>query len=998
MINITETIYKRFVREDTGFDRQPNISLVRATAQKLDAWLTRWISPRAKSATNILDVDIASIGVDSLEAVQLVCDLERELAHGLPETLLWDSATIGDFVQGVIRHIGTAAKCKDSAGSSAVKDISFRHRYGQYINPYLGRKLEQIKLDKTFVKGQGCYIYDQYGYEYLDFMSQYGALPFGHHPQQIWDAIRELELDKEPIFAQPSLLHSAGLLAEQLIAIAPGNLAYATFTNSGAESIEAAIKMCRQRTGRNGILATLKGFHGKTLGALSATGKREYQAPFGLPLPEFDHVPYGDSEALAFALAQTPHKYAAFIVEPIQGEGGVVEPPLDYLRRAKEICARYGVLFVVDEVQTGLGRTGAMFASEYAQVQPDVLTLAKALGGGVLPIGACLCTKEIYSEKFALKHSSTFAGNAIAARAGLATLAYLERNERELLRNASVNGELLKARLAELARRYPAILSGVSGRGYMLGVRFGVTGEHWPETFLGAAAGQHELAQLVASYLLNAERIRVAPTLNQSQVIRVQPPLIATAVQCERFLAAFERAIELLATGDTGLIYGSILNRQPRITVSNRSAEPRLPAGIRSASLRFAFLIHPLDAQSYVDYDKSLAKLSKQELGLFVDSMDGFIEPFVSSTVTVTSETGQVAVGDFILISRTARMLTELPEHEVLEEIGKALDVAKKRGAQIVGLGAYTSVVSKGGLKLRGHGIPLTSGNSYTVVAGVNALSMALKRIGLEWRDVTVAIVGGAGAIGSAIATLLTPLAARIILVGNPNGPSEQGKFRLRRCVANICRVITEQEHAELTTQEGPIIAAINRIIGDTNLHSSEEDFLRVAEVLECEYGLMITTSSRHAVIHADVVVIAVSDPQAIMSPQDFRPGAVVCDISRPRAIASSVAKQRPDILVIDGGLIALPGKPHIGSYGIEPGLSYACMAETMLLALEGDSRSTSLGPELSIAEILRQRRVGEKHGFLVSELQSFGRPIADQDWQCYLDARAEMRNARLAS
>src|SRR5262249_33857847 len=235
---------------------------------------------------------------------------------------------------------------------------------------------------------------------YLDFLAQYGALPFGFNPPAIWAAIEQVHRRMEPSFVQPSALDAAGELARRLIAVAPTGLRYVTFANSGAEAAEAAIKLCRSTTGRHKILSASNGFHGKTLGALSATNKKKYQEPFGAPVEGFEHVPYGDLEKLRDLLAA--RSYAGFLVEPLQGEGGIVEPPPGYLRAAQAICRETGTLLVVDEIQTGLGRLGSMFACERLGVDPDVMILAKALGGGVLPIGACLATEAAYNAEFAL--------------------------------------------------------------------------------------------------------------------------------------------------------------------------------------------------------------------------------------------------------------------------------------------------------------------------------------------------------------------------------------------------------------------------------------------------------------------------------------------------------------------------------------------------------------------------------------------------------------------
>jgi acetylornithine/succinyldiaminopimelate/putrescine aminotransferase/acyl carrier protein len=702
------------------------------------------------------ELDLAAAGVDSLEAVTLVAALEGWLGKSLPPTLLWDCRTLESFLDDVANVTDGAAV----AGERGEPGVKAKHDFTRYVNPYLGRKIEQLKIDKRFVRGDGCHLYDDAGERYVDFLAQYGALPFGYNPPEIWAALVAARDRGEPSFVQPSPLDAAAELARRLLAIAPENLRYVTFTNSGAESVEAAIKLCRNRTRRRGVLSTKHGFHGKTMGALSATGKAAYQRPFGLPAADFDCIPYGDLGALEEALHAKPGFYAAFVVEPIQGEGGIVVPPRDYLREAHVLCRRTGTLLVADEVQTGLGRTGVMFASQAAGVLPDVVTLAKALGGGLVPIGACLASADVYTKKFGLKHSSTFAGNALGARAGLATLDLLERDDRALLRAVTANGARFKARLEAIRARHPQLVAEIRGEGYMLGVRLGVERSLWPESFLGVAADERELAQLVSAYLLNVERVRVAPTLNADDVLRIEPPLIATAEQCDHVAAAVERAFDVLASGDTARFYGSLLDRAPRPAASRKVVPLRRPNAAPAPApgpgdARFAFLMHPLDAQTFVDYDPTLASLSGAELAELVDTLDGTIDPFVGSEVRIVSRTGAAAHGTFILVSRTAESLMAMPEDEAMDEIRDALERAKQHGAQIVGLGAYVSVVTRGGLKLSNEGVPITSGNSYTVVSALDGLDVALEKARRGWTGACAAVVGAGGAIGRVCAALL---------------------------------------------------------------------------------------------------------------------------------------------------------------------------------------------------------------------------------------------------
>ena len=244
------------------------------------------------------------------------------------------------------------------------------------------------------------------------------------------------------------------------------------FANSGTEAVEAGLKLARAATRRPGLLSCERSFHGKSLGSLSVTGNGIYQRPFGPLLPECQAVPFGDLPALERALHT--RRFAAFIVEPIQGEGGMIVPPAGYLRAAQELCRSTGTLLIVDEVQTGLGRTGTLFAVDEEGVEPDVLTLAKSLGGGLVPLGAMLCRRDLWmkaygsAQTFAL-HTSTFGGGSLACAAGLAALRVLR--DEDLCATARARGQQLQQGLQELSGRCD-LVRGVRGRGLMLGLEF----------------------------------------------------------------------------------------------------------------------------------------------------------------------------------------------------------------------------------------------------------------------------------------------------------------------------------------------------------------------------------------------------------------------------------------------------------------------------------------------------------------------------------------------
>ncbi len=843
-------------------------------------------------------------------------------------------------------------------------EINGQHPFPAYLNPHLGRVLSQLKMDQSFVRGEGCYLYDQAGKKYLDFLAQYGALPFGFNHPLIWRAIEQMHASLEPSFVQPSFLNAAGELAQKLSAIAPAGLRYVTFTNSGAEAVEAAIKLCKSSTGRPNVLAARNGFHGKTLAALSATDRKKYQHNFGAPVRGYDYVRFGDLAALERTLAG--QQYAAYIVEPIQGEGGIIEAPPDYLTQAQALCKATGTLLIVDEIQTGLGRTGAMFACETEGLTPDVLLLAKALGGGLVPIGACLCTAEVYNEDFALKHTSTFGGNTLACRVGLATIQLLEEDDRALIRQVAVNGARMKQALSDLKRKYRHLLREVRGRGYMLGLCFGVNRSTWGTGLLRYLGETEVLAALVASHMLNHEGVRLGCTLNDGGVLRIEPPLVATWPECETFLAALERTLARLATRNTAYFTAHLTGFANGGAPSRpaRAAARRLSPGDDDG--RFAFILHPLTEHNYVDIDPSMSVLSAQQIETLAKCMADNFDPFVVGEARVASATGRRAYGEFIMVPRSAAELVRMPHAKAISEIESAVRLAQDRGAKIIGLGAFTSIVSRGGLALAHNQLPaLTTGNSLTAAIAMRSLEMAVAASGQTMADTCVAIVGASGAIGGALAQLLAPHVRRLILLGNPAHP-EASRSRLLEVITSILCQLHQLQLQGTTFPAGTLVRHLSTLTSTARRPGVRDACLALAaEIEQYSDSLIASCDRRRWVPEADVVVTATSAVHEIIQPDNLRAGAVVCDISRPASVGRQVRASRSDVTVFDGGVVHLPATSIIDlSTDLPAGMVYACMAETMILALEQQYQNTGLGINLDIKRAVELERQAERHGF----------------------------------
>jgi len=395
-------------------------------------------------------------------------------------------------------------------------------KYRRYINPGLASLMDFVGFHGVEWQGDGMVVRDTLGVEYLDFLGGYGVFALGHAHPRVVRAVQEqaarLPLSSRVLFNRPM-----ADLAERLAGIAPGALQFTFFCNSGTEAVEGALKLARLATGKTQIIGTEGGFHGKTYGGLSASGREVYSAPFKPLVPAFLHVPFGDAAAMAAAINDDT---AAIIVEPVQGENGVVCPPDDYLPALRRLCDARGVLLILDEVQTGFGRTGRLFACERWGVAPDIMTLAKALGGGVMPIGAFMGTPTVWKafEPNPLLHSSTFGGNEMACAAGLAAIDVIL--EADLAAHADAMGQRLLDGLREVAARYPGTITAVRGIGLLVGMEF----------------TERDIAALVIAGLAQ-QHILAAYTLNNPCVIRFEPPLIVQPEHITRLLGAVEASI-----------------------------------------------------------------------------------------------------------------------------------------------------------------------------------------------------------------------------------------------------------------------------------------------------------------------------------------------------------------------------------------------------------------------------------------------------------------------
>jgi putrescine aminotransferase len=400
--------------------------------------------------------------------------------------------------------------------------------FRDHVNPGFLEYRKSMSTNYAAVEWQdaGSTFTDVYGREFIDCLGGYGIYNVGHRHPKVVKAVMD-QMKRQALHSQELLDPLRAMLAKLLAQITPGDLQYVFFGNSGTEAVEGALKLAKLHTGRAAFIAATGGFHGKSLGSLSATSKGVFRQPYLPLIPGFRHIPFNDADCLEktlHACAWVGEDVAAVVLEPIQGEGGVIIPDDDYFPRVRELCDQYGALLIADEVQTGMGRTGRLFGLDHWNVVPDILCLAKALGGGVMPIGAFISTKKIWEGMTPnpFLHTTTFGGNPLACAAAIAAIHVIL--EEGLVEQSEEKGNYFLPNLKRLADNYKDVVKDVRGRGLLIGLEFQT----------------NEMGYAAATELF-AHGVLVAGTLIHAKTIRIEPPLTISRAELDRVLEILEK-------------------------------------------------------------------------------------------------------------------------------------------------------------------------------------------------------------------------------------------------------------------------------------------------------------------------------------------------------------------------------------------------------------------------------------------------------------------------
>lgn len=424
---------------------------------------------------------------------------------------------------------------KDKFDSETIKKITddTLEGFDNYVSPGWLKYRKSVSTDAAVLEwhDEGSIDYGLNDEEFIDFLGGFGIYTFGHRNQEILETV-EAQLKHQALHSQELLDPLRSYLAKAVAEITPGDLQYSFFTNGGAEAVEMALKLARIATGGRWYISTVGAFHGKSMGAISVGGKGSYREPYLPMIQQVQHVEYGNAEDMRKAIAnlqEVGEKVAGIILEPVQGEAGIKLPPEGYLQEVRKIADEFGVALIFDEIQTGMGRTGKIWASEWSGVTPDIMTFGKSFGGGIMPITGIVFTKKMWVQQLIdnpwLLGSPTFGGNPLACSAALAAIRYMIKYD--IPQQAFEKGEYLIPKLKEYAKKYPQLIQEVRGIGLMIGIEFNTT----------------DIGYAVSKGLFS-RGVMTAGTLVNAKTVRMEPPAIVTYEQIDTVLKRFGETLE----------------------------------------------------------------------------------------------------------------------------------------------------------------------------------------------------------------------------------------------------------------------------------------------------------------------------------------------------------------------------------------------------------------------------------------------------------------------
>lgn len=928
--------------------------------------------------------------------------------------------------------------------------------YNEYVNPGLGLYLKKLRLDKEYLRGNGSYLYykDEQGQEVevKDFIGGYGSLALGHHCKELVDYAKDLLDTGVPIHSQMSSKYHTGQLGKFIsdeIGRTTNRSYITTFTNSGAETVEAAIKHARLKKldelkmltnqvhrilnvicnlcvkgttpllkfkGKEyrifnlykedilkanekviqhmtlKLLVSEKSYHGKTLCALKATHNDKYKAPFILPSEgkEMIFFPW-DESFIEMAIASCRVKLfvpelngssvvsiretdfntcIAMMIEPILGEGGVIVAPPSFLKKLKSLSVSFKVPLILDEIQTGVYRTGPFLCSFYSGITADYYLLGKSLGGGLVKIGAMVTDKAIYSPEFGLLHNSTFAEDDFSSAISLKALELLKKESHKV---EEISDSIFK-KLQAVKALYPHIIAETHGKGLMIAVTFRPfhNSACYPLQFVSRS---NYFNYFIASYLLNNCNIRIAPTLSSSFTIRIQPSINITEEDINVLVAGINNVCEVLHAEDFYKLIEKLLPENFHgLRHLREFSNGEISISKPGARKKVGFVNHFINEENVIISDPSLAVLPVQVIEGLLGNIMEIGTAVLAGTKVIRDDKGMEVEMVFVGLPFTSGMARNaLIKNETglyLKSCNNAIEMLiKEYQVEIIGLGQYTSIITNNGTAIPHSNVYITTGNSFTTFIGLQSVLHEIKKetIIKKGDDIVIGILGAAGNISSVYAKCCSQFVSTIYLKGSDR---RGGVERIERSARELLKYLIKK----LLQQKNVATSSIERTIKITNLYQQVSDgqvslddvnlYALLQEEL-AENNPIITFSDMEMLKKCNLVIVATNVPVPFLTEEHFNSDTIVYDISVPLNVTEELFNNSKNIKIIVGGVVTLPNREvlPIKGYPLEEGTAYACMSETMLLGLEEFQGNFSFGnitPEL----VYKIGGIANKHGF----------------------------------
>ena len=831
--------------------------------------------------------------------------------------------------------------------------------------------MQLLRMDIDIERAEGDWLFQAKGEKKYDSVSQFGTNIFGHNHPEIIQSVTQYLQKKKPNFIQPLQNDSALQLGKMLVQHNQLNLSHFVYANSGAEAVEAAIKLARLGSRKTKILSLRQSFHGKTYASLSASGSNRHRKKGLHDSDNYISIQLGDLDALESQLSLGD--IAGFIYEPVQGEGGMTKVNVNFLLKSIALCKKYNALVIADEIQTGLGRCGQLIISEELGYTPDIVCLGKGLSGGIIPISIVLYSKKAYTTFFDKKHSSTFAGGGIATEVGLNVLKILTRNQ-DIYNNVATLSLYIDKRAAQLEKISEGKVS-LTGMGLMRAVHLDLmhSNLNYLCTFLYNSGF---MAYLVCSYLMDKDDILAMPLLSKNCSIRFEPALNTTIENVKKYFDALDNVIKLLNRSRYDILMAHLVNIEvstlpdPDIYFEEyNSADFRsvTPVALNSdTEFDFVFFSHITSKEGILkSYPQSILlnytveqQLNVADIFIAASHVDPSPEVTFSFDVTAKKNTKRGAI---LLSLLEPSSMMKLPPLEKLDLIDEFAEKAKSLGANIAGLGAYTSVITRAGVDIenRYDHLSLTTGNSLTAASTISQYKGTILTHGCG----VTAIFGARGSVGRLIVLALSYDVSRLLLVGKKGANINRYKKYLVGVVRGIVQLGKRGQKTSVANQILDYIVA-NKV----NIENQAE----IEDVVEhfCSSNhtskkLLIVSDEHDAVLKiSDYIISCTSEGKPFLNTAFLKKTAIAFDAARPFDFI--IGKNNKPI-VIEAGLVEQPFQVRYGDCNMQveqTGMMLGCFTETIVLAMEGVSKNYSIGKEIPYSEYETIRTMSIKHGF----------------------------------